>query len=299
MVAFATILTAACGSDSSSSDPQPMAPDLSQGLFVDAKVTGLKYDTATQSGFTDEGGYFNYIAGEDVTFSIGGIRFPTVAAKELLTPLDLFNTDNIDDIEVLNTIRLLQSLDDDGDLSNGIQIPEVVHQLASTISIDFNDPNFIDELSELIELSGVMNTGFVSLAEAKAHFLDTLAQYDITPAQNCGSDHPMVGYSGTFTTFSHDVAGTATIVDNCTIEVTNFSYDGGGPDVYFYGAIDHAYAGADAFSIGTQLTGTVFNDDTVVLNLPSSKSLDDLNTLSVWCVDFSVDFGSLRFEASQ
>lgn len=42
------------------------------GVFVDAIVDGAAYKTATQSGFTNADGEYNYKEGENVKFSLGG-----------------------------------------------------------------------------------------------------------------------------------------------------------------------------------------------------------------------------------
>jgi hypothetical protein len=46
-----------------------------------------------------------------------------------------------------------------------------------------------------------------------------------------------------FNTKFHGVKGTATIVDDCTIEITDFQYDGQGIVVDFYGGLPEAIHG--------------------------------------------------------
>jgi len=110
----------------------------------------------------------------------------------------------------------------------------------------------------------------------------------------CGSDHPLVGATAELVGRDHDVAGTATIVDNCTIEFTNFTFDGGGIDVRVYGALGGRYD--DGFAIGPDLTGPGFNNDTLRVQLDDSRSLDDLDGVSIWCVPIGIDFGSGSFQ---
>ncbi len=55
----------------------------------------------------------------------------------MITPLNVFNSEDINQAEVVNTLRLLQSLDTDGDADNGIQISAEVHSAAMGLSIDF------------------------------------------------------------------------------------------------------------------------------------------------------------------
>ena len=61
------------------------------------------------------------------------------------------------------------------------------------------------------------------------------------PQVGCADDDPRVGQSAVLETRFHSVSGTATIVDNCTIVIENFTYDGGGLDVRVYGAADTTF----------------------------------------------------------
>lgn len=287
------LLLSACGGGESTPDePQNENPTIYSGRFIDSAVTGLSYQTATQQGQTNADGEFSYQLNETITFSIGGIALPAVAATNLITPLDIFATEDINDDRVINLIQLLQSLDNDQDPTNGIVLTETVHTLATGLNSDFSNESF-EQL--LISLSLDANN-MVTKQDATFHFQQSLEEFDISFVSNCGNDHAKVGQSGHFQTYSHNVAGTATIIDNCTIEITNFDYDGGGPEVYFYAAVDSQFNSPSAFIIGERLTGTVFTNDTLQVSLPQGKSLDDLDSLSVWCVDFSVDFGSLTFD---
>jgi len=113
-------------------------------------------------------------------------------------------------------------------------------------------------------------------------------------AQDFSAEHPFVGQSVALSTIQHGVSGTVTVVSDCELEVNMFNYDGGGPSVYFYAAIDGAYA-ADSFIIGPQLNGQQWVNDTLRLPIPEGKSLDDFNSLSVWCSDFNINFGDVKF----
>jgi hypothetical protein len=106
-------------------------------------------------------------------------------------------------------------------------------------------------------------------------------------------EHRKVGWIAELETKSHNVKGTAKIVDNRTIEVSGFHYDGQGPAVYWYGAKNGNFE--EGFQIGDELTQS-YSGETVTLELPDGKTLDDLDGISVWCVEFSVDFGSGTFE---
>ncbi len=109
--------------------------------------------------------------------------------------------------------------------------------------------------------------------------------------RGCGVTHPLVGSQAELREFSHGVAGTATIVDDCTIEITDFVFDGGGIDVRVYGGLGGDYD--NGFAIGQDLTrATGYDRETVTVQLTPDQSLDDLDGISIWCVPVGVDFGS-------
>ncbi|MCA9581343.1 MAG: DM13 domain-containing protein [Myxococcales bacterium] len=112
---------------------------------------------------------------------------------------------------------------------------------------------------------------------------------------DCASTHPDVGKKAVLSTKSHKVAGTATIVDDCTIRIDGFTYDAGGIDVRLYGGKGGDYDPPTGFPISNNLVGTAFDNETVTFTLPDGKTFDDLDGISVWCVDVSVSFGDGLF----
>lgn len=146
------------------------------GVFVDSAVEGATYATATQSGTTNEQGQFNYIAGEEVIFSIGATQLPTVTAAAQVSPVDMAAGTADPSATTTNIARLLQSLDDDGNPDNGITIPASAAATAATINFnvsvtDFeNDPAVIN----LVANSGSTTTALISAEAADQHLNDTL-----------------------------------------------------------------------------------------------------------------------------
>jgi mono/diheme cytochrome c family protein len=121
-----------------------------------------------------------------------------------------------------------------------------------------------------------------------------------TGGRECDADHPMVGATADLTTRAHGVMGTARIVDNCTVVIDNFTYDGGGIDVRIYGASAEAASERNyeqGFSMsGNLVRSTGYEGETLRLTLPEEVdgqpiTLDDLGGVSVWCVDVGVSFG--------
>ncbi len=110
----------------------------------------------------------------------------------------------------------------------------------------------------------------------------------------CGrSDNVKVGQVANLSTLAHRVSGRAMVVDNCTIEITSFNYDGQGlPDVFVYGALAANYAAG--FAIGSNLFGTPRANTTVRVTLKAGE-LNQLDGISIWCVRAGVSFGDGRF----
>lgn len=301
LAAAAVFLTACGGGGGSETIAEPVTtpvvapPATFTGRFLDSAVENLNYSTDSQNGATNNEGQYQYQLGENITFSIGDIELPAVEVKSLLTPLDVFATRDINHTSVVNLLRLLQSLDQDADATNGITIPQMAHDMAVGLSVDFSAGDFDNQVNDLIANSGVVHMQLISAEEAVYHFQQTLNQLEQEGVSTCPKTHPMVGYTGFFQTKAHNVSGKATIVDDCTIRISEFDYDGGGPAVYFYAATDHQYDSQDAFAISQDISGPEYENAEFVLTLPDNKTLDDFNTLSVWCVEFGVDFGSLEF----
>jgi Electron transfer DM13 len=115
------------------------------------------------------------------------------------------------------------------------------------------------------------------------------------PAAACTKTSAKIGQVANLSTRSHGVKGQAKIVDDCTIEISNFSYDGGGlSKVFVYGAKGGNYVAG--FPIGPNLKGTVFSNQTLRVTLQAGD-LDKLDGISIWCTDANANFGDGTFAA--
>jgi hypothetical protein len=166
LVALAASTLAACGGGGTSNPP----PATSTGVFVDAPVANLRYRTATQSDVTDAQGRYRYLPGETVTFSIGAIDFPPIPATGIVSPMTVFGVeDPAHNVGAVNLARLLQSLDADGNTSNGITIDDAAH-LAATASVDFEDDvGFEDSVMYVVTAARGETATLVSGTDAIAH----------------------------------------------------------------------------------------------------------------------------------
>ncbi|WP_246841618.1 pectinesterase family protein [Cellvibrio sp. PSBB023] len=161
--------------ETSSAQSSSLAP-VATGIFLDAAVANIGYRTATQEGFTSVNGEFNYRLGELITFFIGGLELPSVMAAEIITPLEIANAQSLEDNQVINILRLLQSLDKDGDASNGIEI--TAEAIAAGTVLDFTvAPAVFAELpavKALLQAAGSANQELIPAEQAVAHFQTTL-----------------------------------------------------------------------------------------------------------------------------
>jgi hypothetical protein len=169
-------LTACGGSGGGDGTTATATETVSTGVFIDSAVEGLQYETATQSGTTNSLGEYDYLAGETVTFSIGGIVLGSTIAGPVVTPLSLVpDATSATNPVVTNIVRLLLSLDSDGDPDNGITISSEVTTAANDLAVDFSvaDLSADDGITNL--LNNLPTLTLVSESVAQNHFNQTLA----------------------------------------------------------------------------------------------------------------------------
>ena len=136
-----TGLVAACGGGGNdgvdSGTPVVTPVGDATGKFIDSEVAGLNYNCGGVTGVTGNLGEFQYITGQNCTFSIGGIALGSAMAAPLLYPVSLVPgaEPGVDNAAVTDIARLLQSLDSDGDPNNGIVISEAVRTALATSTL--------------------------------------------------------------------------------------------------------------------------------------------------------------------
>ena len=130
----------------------------------------------------------------------------------------------------------------------------------------------------------------------KQLLLTALIVFLIPPVLSSAEVYDRTGWQAPLSTLFHNVSGTVTIVDANTLLVEDFNYDGGGPAVYFYLGADNTDGSFNSgLGIGPLLTGTTYTNDTLLVDLPGTQTLDGYTAISVWCADFNVNFGSGTF----
>lgn len=151
--------------------------DYQTGVFVDSPVAGIGYRTESLTGddhVTDAEGRYQFKEGETVTFYIGDLVFPPVPATGIVTPEDIAaaNTDSDVTLDIIKTniLQVLQTLDSNGDPSDGIQILSTAAQelRGQAISnLDLTVEEFDDAFEDASELT------IVDGDTAKEHFLES------------------------------------------------------------------------------------------------------------------------------
>jgi len=161
------LLISACGGGGGSSAPSggggAAAVGAKKGVFIDAEVKGLSYTTSSGvKGVTDKNGTYAYNAGDTISFSIGGVDIGTVAGAPKCTPTDF-------GAAKLNIARFIQSLDADGDPSNGIDLSVASTKLAgTTISSDAFTADAATFAANADIVAALVTTGDDLIPEAQA-----------------------------------------------------------------------------------------------------------------------------------
>lgn len=174
--ACALLLVGCGGGSSTPSSDSDSENTVLTGVFVDSPVEGASYTTQTQTGITNVSGEFSYLVGEQVTFSIGAIQLPAVAAATQVTPIDISASSTNPTAMTTNIARLLQSLDLDGNPDNGITIPTTAAESSANLNFDVSTENFANDTAviNLVANSGSVTTALVSADAANAHLNTTL-----------------------------------------------------------------------------------------------------------------------------
>jgi len=182
--------TSSSGGTSTSNPPASLDggdsinPTVKTAYLIDSRVGGVRYSSLSKNGTTSSDGAFQYVPGEKVTFSIGSVtlgEISSVSGDALVTPQDIAGVPRSDtDSKVVENIaRLLQTLDSDGDPSNGITITESsANKLTSPIDLTKTTLNET-ELDSFIK--NQIGKNLVSAKSAINHLRATLNLDNATP----------------------------------------------------------------------------------------------------------------------
>ncbi len=162
-----------------------------------------------------------------------------------------------------------------GSFVNGTPIGPLLNRayLDESLTVQLPEGQSLDGYGAISVWCEQFNVNFTSAAFAPPTYMRACLQAEITP-------------------IFHDAEGTATLLDERRILVENFTYDGTAPLVFFKLGKTDAYVDfVIGTTIGPQLT-RAYASESVTLELPPGQDLDGYGAISVWCEQFSVDFGS-------
>jgi surface protein len=171
------LLFSACSDDGDNCDDD--GDTILKGQLIDSAISGVRYETDSgETGYTDEKGTFSYNkTDKTITFTIGSL----IIAKDFILsklnndgkilPADIVGVDrnNTRNEKLVKFLRVLQSLDNDNNASNGI-------------FIDDNTKGYLDEAINIIDadistlenmLKKALKT-LKNLRKARMHYLKTL-----------------------------------------------------------------------------------------------------------------------------
>jgi len=174
----------------------------STGVFVDSAVAGVTYTTSSGlSGTTNANGQFSYASGDTASFSIGDVSLGSVSAASILTPVEVMGASGTADQQVINLARLLQTLDSDGDPSNGIEITTSTSNSLKGKSLNFNVPvdTFTND-STIAQIQAAVGRTLTSATAALNHLHTTLSERNL--GTKISTDSQLSAMGGTLSGFS-------------------------------------------------------------------------------------------------
>jgi len=203
------------------------------GFLIDSALEGVKYTSGQYNGYTDKNGLFKYQHNQAVTFYLGdentgiplgsaNVKADPYAARNIISIFDLAGSQDENNPQVINMGRLLQSLDSDNDVSNGILIDQRTKEsiallgLKNRINFDVSTELFAanpDIATLFIDLAGHFgeHRGLISIDDTKAHLVSVrdntlpIRRYGLNNSR--GDKKEAIILSGTFKSIQGPVEG--------------------------------------------------------------------------------------------
>ncbi|RLA67147.1 MAG: hypothetical protein DRQ78_03150 [Epsilonproteobacteria bacterium] len=259
---LSSFLLTGCGLENSSDSP---TTSYTSGTFVDSAVIGLDYECSSgDTGATDNDGTYTCPSGDTVIFILGGFTLgPVTASIVPVTPLTIYPTNPE---ASLNLAQLLQTLDNDGNATNGIDLSPTKVALLDDITIDFEDENFDNNIST------ILGETIVSEEDAQAHLDETLSglgvpvftsDNNVTVAENQTSAITLVATDND--TIAYSISGT---------DASSFTVGSSSGEVTFNTAPDYETKSSYTFlATATDDTGNA-SSQTVVITILDIDEVD-------------------------
>lgn len=165
-----------CGCGSSGSNNSSTS---NTGYLIDAPISGVEYTCDDISGITGTKGEFNYNNTCNVIFKIGGILIGEIDTSNInedknVLPADLIGVsrDNTEDEKVVKLIQFLQTIDDDDNPDNNIQITKEAREKLKDCFLDFTTS--ANEEHDIIQVLKLVDKKLISKEKALIHYKKTL-----------------------------------------------------------------------------------------------------------------------------
>ena len=168
-LSLVTSLSLAIGFNACSSSGSSSSSSIGTAYYLDSAVAGIEYQCGNQNGFTKDDGSFNFEYGQNCAFTLGGIPLKTILSTNLVNNAKIVETNT-------TVAALLQSLDSDGDVTNGITIaPSVITYLEDNnyTTLPTDDTEISTLVGDISANVSDVNLTIVTIADAIQHLTDT------------------------------------------------------------------------------------------------------------------------------
>ena len=166
-------IVSGCGGGSSYSE---VYTNTGKGYYVDSAVEGVQYKCGGLTGTTGSSGEFEFEVGQDCLFKINDLVLSEVNADRLTNGAKIIVNEKV--------AQFLQSIDVDGNASNGILINEKIKNALRKVNL-LNSYRNVNEISPSVlqesinDLKNFIDSddfqgGFVTIGDAIKHLHETL-----------------------------------------------------------------------------------------------------------------------------
>ncbi|NNF52686.1 MAG: hypothetical protein HKN59_09640, partial [Gammaproteobacteria bacterium] len=154
----------------------PGTPAAAQtGVLINSPVSGVTFDGSSDlSGVTNDMGEFQYRPFDLVTFSVGGIVLGTAQGAPYISVVELTNSVDPTSPAATNMLVFLQSIDADGDPTNGITVSSATRTAAAGQSLNFSAADFDTQVAAVVAAVAPGNS-VISASDALFNFYQTYA----------------------------------------------------------------------------------------------------------------------------
>ena len=150
----------ACGGGGGSSSGD-VGTETGQAFYIDSAVSGVNYRCGDIEEITGGDGSFIFEIGSSCTFYLGNIELRDIGSDSLRNGENFYETD-------ITVARVLQSLDEDHNLNNGISINASIIQEMINNGLE-TLPTNNEELEKLIKAIADAGGTYISEEDAQSH----------------------------------------------------------------------------------------------------------------------------------